>query len=147
MKGFVPVTKASLLQMVEDSREALDGQVDEETDKVFAEYLEQEKERISKRRLFGLMPPPKARFAFNLESVKEYSNNRKDYDLFDGCPFKFIERDAQNSNRWLDTLERMAQSQFAEEPILLEVVDFNRLSSPERYYWVRSDGFYYTIYR
>lgn len=64
--------------------------------------------------------------------------------MFSGYPFEMLEKDAANSHRWLDKLERIATSQFAGEPIQIDGKMFLRLSEPDNYYWA-TIGICYTI--
>lgn len=134
MEGFVPVSKASLLEMLANCRKQID--IDRATNKAkrIDKYISDEKERCSTRVWYRLWMLPTARFAFNEESVIAYSASRH-YKMFPGCPIIMIEMDAENSNRWLNKLERIANSQFADEPIQIDAKMFLRLSEPDNYYW------------
>lgn len=133
MKGFVPVTKASLLAMVAECRLEIVHQEIIMTDAFINSSIKDEKDRMQTREWFRLFRKPKARFAFNRASVLSYY--RESYHL--------IERDVENCNFILDRLERMATSEYAEEPILLNADDFGRLSYPSRYKWVWGNYFSY----
>lgn len=143
MKGFVPVTKDSLLEMVANCRAAIDADLKEKSDARIALYISREQERMNTRRWYRLFMLPAARFSFDEKSVREYSANRF-YDMFDGCPFEMLKKDAENSHNWLDKLENMATSHFAGEPILLDSKTFDRISQPEKYHWARS-GLCYSL--
>lgn len=141
MKGFVPVSKNSLLEMLAECREETAMQFEAETADRIAYLIKQEKERMTTRRWYRLWILPKARFAFDDESVKEYSANM-DYPLFDADPFHSVEQDANNSLQWIDRLERVALSEHSGEPIQLDMKTFMRISQPARYYWATCGSFY-----
>lgn len=144
MKGFVPVTKGSLLAMLAECREETASQVVEHTRERIERFIDSEKRRSTTRRLFGLMPPPKPRFAFNDESVKAYAASI-DYPSFEGDPFTSIELDAENSSLWIARLERVAMSEHSGEPIQLDMKTFIRISEPARHYWARK-GIHYSVH-
>lgn len=143
MKGFVPVTKDSLLEMVANCRQEVNSQEKEELRNRIDRYIKDEKERMTTRRWYRLFILPKARFAFDDESVTEYSANRE-YAMFDGCPLHSIKQDAKNSRRWLDRFKGMADSDYSGEPILLDINTFDRLAYPEKRYWA-TIGICYTL--
>ena len=143
MKGFVPVTKASLLEMVANCRQAITIDVAEHTAEHLDLLVSREKERMTTRRWYRLWTLPQARFDFNEESVKAYAASI-DYPMFEGNHFTAIEQDARSSHRWLDRIERLATSEYAGEPIQLDMTSFLRLSEPDRYFWAKA-GFYYSI--
>lgn len=143
MKGFVPVTKMSLLAMVEDCRLEIVHQVTVETDKQVNKYVNAEQERSTTRRWYRLFILPRARFSFDRASVIAYSNAFQ-YAMFDYCPFKAIDIDARNSEKWLDKMEKLATSEHSGEPILLDIKTFNRLSRPETVWWANSHICYST---
>ena len=97
MKGFVPVTKDSLLEMVANCRQEVNQQEKKELRGRIDLYISNEKKRMTTRRWYRLFILPKARFAFNDESVNMYSADRRDYAMCDGCPLDFIRKDAKNS--------------------------------------------------
>ena len=134
MKGFVPVTKDSLLAMLAECREEVAIQAKEETRDRIDRFVKTEKERMTTRRWYRLFILPKARFAFDDDSVKAYADTI-DYPLFDGNPFDSIESDAKNSLAWIARLERVAMCEQAGEPIQIDMKTFMRLSDPSRYYW------------
>ena len=144
MKGFVPVTKQGLFEMLADCREEVAFQVEEETNKHIIRFIEQEQERITNRRWYRLFTLPKARFAFDDDSVKAYANTI-DYPMFDGNPFKYIKSDAKNSLGWITQLERVASCEQAGEPIQIDMQTFMRLSNPSNYFWARYSSFHYSI--
>lgn len=145
MKGFVPVSKASLLEMVVNCRKEIDSQQASEKAEWLDRYVTQERERMITRRWYRLWQfPKKSHFACDEASVIAYSASI-DYPMFDGCPFQMIEKDANNSRRWVDRIERLAQSDYAGEPIQIDLDTFQRLSEPHRYYWVRASGICYTV--
>lgn len=146
MKGFVPVTKASLLSMLVECRETVFDQANEETRERIDRFVNKEKERISTRRWYRLWTLPKARFNFNDESVKAYADTI-DYPMFDGNPFDQIESDAKNSLAWIARLERVAMSEHSGEPIQLDMKTFMRISEPARYYWATIGICYSVPYR
>lgn len=138
MKGFVPVTKESLLAMLAECRDEVAYQIREETRNQIDRFVKTEKERMTTRRWYRLFILPKARFAFDDDSVKAYADTI-DYPLFDGNPFDNIESDAKNSLAWIARLERVAMSEHSgEEPIQLDIQTFMRISEPHRYYWATS---------
>lgn len=112
MKGFVPVTKSALLEMVAHCRAAITSDVEEKTTARIAKYIKDEQERMNTRRWYRLFILPKARFDFDQDSVIHYSANRQ-YEMLSGCPLEILKQDAANSNRWLDRLENMATSNYA----------------------------------
>ena len=143
MQGFVPVNKTDLLEMVSNCRAAIVADFEENTAERIARYIKSEQERMQTRRWYRLWMLPAARFAFNDESVKEYSANRQ-YEMFSGCPLNSLQQDKDNSGRWLDKIERLATSHYAGEPIQLDTKTFLRLSSPEKYHLVHI-GMCYTL--
>ncbi len=144
MKGFVSVTKDSLLAMLAECREVVASQVEEETKNQIDYFVDKEKRRSTTRWLFGIMPPSKPRFAFDAESVKAYAAS-VDYPMFEGDPFSYTENDAANSLKWIARLERVAMSEHSGEPIQIDMKTFMRISEPARYYWARAQGLYYSI--
>lgn len=141
MRGFVPVTKASLLAMVEDCRLEIVHQVTVETDKQVNSWIKSEEKSSNTRRWFGLVNPPKARFSFDRASVIAFSKAFQ-YDMFDGCPIERILEDEKYSNLWLDKMEKLATSEHSGEPILLDIHTFNRLSRPETVWWASKSWSY-----
>lgn len=134
MKGFVPVTKDSLLAMLAECREEVACQEKEETSQRIKRFIDTEKERISTRCWYRLWTLPKARFDFDDESVKAYAGTI-DYAMFDSNPLERIASDAINSLQWIARLERVAMSEHSGEPIQLDMQTFMRISEPARYYW------------
>lgn len=134
MKGFIPVTKASLLSMLAECRNEVAYQVKEETRNRIDRFIDSEKERTTTRKWYRLFILPKARFAFDDASVKAYADTI-DYPMFDGNPFDSIEQDAKNSLAWIARLERIAMSEHSGEPIQLDMQTFMRISEPSRYHW------------
>lgn len=144
MKGFVPVTKASILSMLDNCETELRLQVEKEVLKRVEYLIKAEQERCSKRRFFGLLKPHQPRFEYTEAGARERSAKIK-YELFDGDPFRTLENDASNSERWIARLRKVAKSENAGEPILLEMSTFMRISQPARYLWADSSPFYYSI--
>ena len=144
MKGFVPVTKASLFEMAKNCREEISRQEASERTECLDHYVSKEKARMETSPWYWPFTKRKARFAFDEESIKAYSAG-KEYPMFYGDPFRYIKDDANNSQRWLDKIEHLAQSDYAGEPIQIDLKTFQRLSNPTRYYWVRAEGIYYTV--
>jgi hypothetical protein len=144
MKGFIPVTKDSLLSMLAECREEVANDVADETRGYIDRFIKQEQARITSRRWYRLWMLPAARFAFDDESVKAYANTI-DYPMFEGSPFKGIESDAKNSLEWIARLERVAMSEHSGEPIQIDINTFMRISEPARCYWARARGFYCSI--
>lgn len=138
MKGFVPVTKESLLAMLAECREEVARQVAEETRNLIDRFIKAEKERMTTRRWYRLFILPKARFAFDDDSVKAYTDTI-DYPMFDWNPFDNIESDAKNSLAWIARLGLVAMSEHSGEPIQLDMQTFMRISKPSRYYWATTD--------
>lgn len=143
MKGFVPVSKQSLLSMLVECRETVHDQVNEETRNRIDRFVDREKERMTTRRWYRLWTLPKARFDFDDASVKAYADTI-DYPMFDGNPFDSIEFDAENSLAWIARLERVAMSEHSGEPIQIDMKTFMRISEPARYYWA-TIGIYYSV--
>lgn len=146
MEGFVPVTKDSLLAMLAECREEIANQVVEHTRERIERFIDNEKERVTTRRWYRLFILPKARFAFDDDSVKAYAATIH-YDMFDCNPFDNIEKDKDNSLAWVARLERVAMSQHAGEPIQLDMKTFMRISEPARYYWATTGSFYSLRYQ
>lgn len=146
MKGFVPVTKESLLAMLAGCREEVDYQFTEHSRERIERFIDNEKERCSKRRLFGLINPPRPRFDYNEEGVKAYAATIH-YDMFDGNPFDSIEKDRDNSLRWIARLERVAMSEHSGEPIQIDMDTFMLISEPVQYYWATTGNFYSRPYQ
>lgn len=145
MKGFVPVTKTALLAMVDNCREEIVNQTASEKAETLDRFVSQEKKRMATRNWYRLWQLPAARFNFDEASVMAYADTI-DYPMFDGNPFDHIESDAKNSHSWLNRIERLAESEYAGEPIQLDMKTFLRLSEPHRYYWVRAEGICYTVH-
>ena len=146
MKGFVPVSKESLLTMAENSLIVIESDFTRTYQERIDKYIEQEKRRISEKKWYRLWTLPKARFDLNdIESVVSYSANRS-YDIFEGCPFEFLKEDRDNSIKWVEDIISIASSSYAGEPIQITVEDFKRLSNPDKYVWV-SISIMYTIRR
>lgn len=145
MKGFIPVTKASLLSMLVECRETVYDQFNENTQDRIERFIDNEKDRCSKRRLFGLLNPPRPRFNYNEESVRAYAATIH-YDMFDCDPFESIEKDKNNSLRWLDRLARIAMSEHSGEPIQIDMDTFLLISEPAHYYWATTGNFYSRSY-
>lgn len=144
MKGFVPVTKQSLLDMLEECAEAIELDYTEKFNNRIDLYKERETAQINTRKWYRLFFLPKARFEIdNLESIVEYSKNRY-YESFSGCPLETLISDKNNSLLWVIDLARMASSEYSGEPILIDIKTFNRLSNPFNYHWA-SIGFCYTV--
>lgn len=141
MKGFIPVTKAALLEMTANCRKIVVNDLATNKAARIDRYVSMEKERISVRRWYRLFILPVARFNFDEASVITYSNNRN-YELFEGCPFKSLECDAENSLQWIARIERIAECEYAGEPIQIDMKTFLRLSEPDRYYWATCGAFY-----
>lgn len=146
MKGFVPVTKASLLSMLVECREVVQDQFLEHSRERIERFIDKEKERCSKRRLFGLINPPRPRFDYNEEGVKAYAATIH-YDMFDGNPFDMIEKDRVNSLRWIARLERIAMSEHSGEPIQIDMDTFMLINEPASYYWATTGNFYSRQYQ
>ena len=134
MKGFVPVTKDSLLAMLAECREEVACQEKEETSDRIQRFIDKEKKRISTRCWYRLWTLPRARFDFDDESVKAYADTIE-YAMFDSNPLKRIASDATNSLQWIARLERVAMSEYSGEPIQIDMKTFMRISEPARYYW------------
>ena len=145
MKGFVPVTKDSLLAMLAECREVTQDQFIEHSRDRLERFIDSEKDRCSKRRLFGLLNPARPRFNYNEESVRAYAA-ADHYDMWDCDPFKSIENDRDNSLRWIARLERVAMSEHSGEPIQIDMDTFIMISEPARYYWATTGNFYSRSY-
>jgi hypothetical protein len=144
MKGFVPVTKASLLVMCEECFEEIEKEYHKKYRKRVDLYISEEKQRISTRRWYRLWMLPKARFDIDsLESIENYSANRY-YETFDSCPLKSLEKDMKNSVKWVSSLVGIANSRHSGEPIQLDIETFERISSPPTFHWVNV-GMFYTL--
>jgi len=134
MKGFVPVSKENLLQMIGNAREALHQDYEGKVQDKAAKLVEAETKRSTTRKWYRLGIIPKQRFAFYRNAIIEWSGGRY-YDSFDGCPFEFLAEDRDNSLKWLENMERVATSENSGEPISLTMKDFMRLDEPEKYHW------------
>ena len=145
MKGFVPVNKASMLSMLADCRQALDSQVESETQNRINRFVKAERERMTIRRWYRPFMLPNARFAFDDDSVVAYANSL-DYPVFDGSPFLKIKEDARHSLVWIDKLERVAMSEHSGEPIQLDMKTFMRISEPAAYHWATVGICYSIVY-
>jgi hypothetical protein len=145
MKGFVPVTKTALLEMIGNCRFEIDNQAAKHKAERIDRFVTNEKERMTTRRWYRLFILPAARFDFNEESVLAYADSI-DYPMFNGNPFTSLENDVANSHRWLDQLERIATSNYAGEPIQLDVKTFTRINEPDAYYWATTGSFYSVRY-
>lgn len=145
MKGFIPVSKASLQEMIDNCRKEIDNQAARHKAERMDRFVSQEKERTTTRRWYRLWILPAARFAFNEESIMAYAANQH-YDMFDCNPFDSLVKDAANSHRWLDKLERLAMSDYAGEPIQIDIDTFSRINEPDAYYWTTSGSFYSVKY-
>lgn len=141
MKGFIPVTKTALLEMIVNCRFEIDNQAAKHKAERIDRFVSNEKERMTTRRWYRLFILPKARFGFNEESIMAYAANQ-DYAMFDCNPFDALVKDAANSHRWLDKLERLAMSEYAGEPIQIDIDTFSRINEPDGYYWATSGSFY-----
>lgn len=145
MKGFVPVTKTALLEMIGNCRKEIANQAATHKAERIDRFVTNEKERMTTRRWYRLFILPAARFDFNEESIMAYAANQH-YDMFDCNPFDSLVKDADNSHRWLDQLERIATSNYAGEPIQLDVKTFMRINEPDAYYWATTGSFYSVRY-
>lgn len=145
MKGFVPVTKASMLSMLADCRQTLGNQINKQTQNRIDKFVKTEKKRIETRRWYRLFLLPKARFAFDDDSVKAYADSLT-YNIFDSSPFLSIEEDARHSMVWLDRLEKVAMSEHSGEPIQLDMETFMRISEPAQHWWARIGICYSIVY-
>lgn len=143
MNGFVPVTKQSLLTMVQNSREALQADFDEKYQNRIDKYISREETRVNSRRWYRLWLKPKPRFLATVKGVEEYSTNC-DYEMWGGCPLQFLKADFDYSTRWLNRLKNLATSEFSGDPIQLDLKTFQRLSTPYKYNWVNI-GIFYTL--
>lgn len=141
MKGFIPVSKQALLEMIGNCRTAIDNQAAKHKAERMDRFVTNEKERMTTRRWYRLFMLPAARFNFNEESILAYAASQH-YDMFDCDPFESLTKDAANSHRWLDQLERIAISNYAGEPIQLDAKTFLRINEPGAYYWATSGSFY-----
>jgi len=141
MKGFVPVSKENLLQMIGNAREALYQDYEGKVQDKAAKLVEAETKRSTTRKWYRLGIIPKQRFAFYRNAIIEWSGDRY-YDRLDGCPFEFLAEDRDNSLKWLENMERVAISENTGEPISLTMKDFMRLDEPEKYHWCNVGLFY-----
>ena len=138
MKGFVPVSKTDLLTMLYDCKEMISYRYFRRFDQEVAEYIESEKKRISERKWYRLWILPKARFEFTEEGVLEYAKNYP-YDMLETNPFKNLKESRKSSESWVESLEAIAESQYAGDPIQLDIETFKRISRPHKYMWVSSN--------
>jgi hypothetical protein len=145
MKGFIPVTKTALQAMIDNCREEIVKQAVKHHSEQIDRFIAYEKERMTTRHWYRLFILPKARFDFNEESIMAHAANQ-DYAMFDCNPFVSLVRDAANSNRWLDKLERLAMSEYAGEPIQIDINTFSRINEPDSYYWATSGSLYSVRY-
>ena len=140
MDGFIPVTKGDLVDMVKNSHVCLSEDYAKEKQKILEEYIQEDKKRASTPKWYLLGKCHKPRFSWTEHGVIAWSSSL-DRPMFEGCPFKRLKLDRENSRRWLDSLHRVATSKRAGEPIQLDLTTFQRLNSPEGYMWVNSSGF------
>jgi hypothetical protein len=144
MKGFVPVTKASLLSMVEECLDALESDFRNKYADRIERYIDQENQRVSTRKWYRLWMLPKPQFDVNsLESLENYSANRP-YALYEDCPLKMLRRDRENSIQWVNSLKNIAECEHSGEPILIDIDTFKRISDPFNYNWVNI-GIFFTL--
>lgn len=145
MKGFVPVTKYALSEMLAECLDAIKKDFQEKYLNRIDRYSNYEEKRTKTRKWYRLWLLPKARFDINnTQSIIDYSANRKDYEMFEGCPLKYLEKDKENSIKWVMRLIKLVESEYSGEPILLDIKTFNRISNPFSYNWV-DIGMFYTL--
>ena len=144
MKGFVPVNKSALLEMVDNCRKVVANDMAANTAKLIDKFVSEEKERMTTRRWYRLFILPAARFNFDEASIRAYAA-AIDYPIYDWDPFTSMEKDAANSYAWLDRVERLAECEYAGEPIQLDMKTFLRLSEPDRYFWAEYISLYYSV--
>lgn len=138
MKGFIPVTKASLLEMLENCRYAVEEQYNCKFSAVVNNYIESEKKRITTRKWYRLWMLPKPAFNFNEKSVISYAETYP-YALFEVNPFKMLDDSFDEAMNWIDDKEEMFSSIHAGEPIQIEIKMFERLNTPMRFKWVSTN--------
>lgn len=141
MKGFVPVKKENLLSMIADCRTAADKDCAEKVENEIASYIKSDKERMATKRWYRLWRLPDARFTHDEKGVRKYLDDYQ-YDMFESNPLENLEKSLKTSHRWLDRLQRVAESHNSEEPITLGMETFMRLENPENYHWTRSSWYW-----
>jgi len=145
MNGFVPVSKANLLEMSLNCLEAIEKDYTKKTDDVVFWYIEKENLRTTVPKWYRLWILPKPRFNIcDVDSVVKYSHNRT-YEMFTECPFKSLDDDKINSIKWVESLKALVDSNYAGEPIQLDLKTFKRISKPDYCAWVSRSKFYYTV--
>ena len=138
MKGFVPVSKADLLTMLCECKEMISYRYFQRFDQEIASYIESEKERISERKWYRLWLLPKAQFEFTEKGVLEYAKSFR-YGLLEANPFKTLKNSRKSSEAWVESLEAIAESQYAGEPIQIDIQTFKRISRPNKHMWVSTN--------
>lgn len=138
MKGFVPVKKNRLLSMIDKCRVIAQQDYVKKVDNSVAAYIISDKERTRVRRWYRLWTLPAPRFTYNEQGVRDFAE-RWDYDMFEYNPFDTLKENLDHSLSWLDRLQRVAETQNSEEPIMLAISNFLRLDEPERYKWTSSN--------
>ena len=142
MKGFVPVSKADLLTMLCECKEMISYRYFQRFDQKIASYIESEKERISERKWYRLWALPKARFEFTEKGVLEYAANFR-YGMLETNPFETLKKSRKDAEKWVESLQAIAESQYAGEPIQLDINTFKRISRPNKYMWVSTNWAFY----
>lgn len=138
MKGFVPVSKADLLTMLCECKEMISYRYFQRFDQEIASYIESEKERISERKWYRLWLLPKAQFEFTEKGVLEYAASFS-YGMLETNPFETLKKSRKSAEDWVESLEAIAESQYAGEPIQLDINTFKRISRPNKYMWVSTN--------
>jgi len=142
VKGFVPVTKQALLEMVNNCRVAIKQDFEEKYSKTINSYIEQEKERCSKKVWYRLWQLPAPRFDYDdIGSIEAFSASRT-YDMFEACPLIMLEHSVETSESWVKRIGSIALSEYSGEPIQIDINTFQRLSCPEKYHWASKRYFF-----
>lgn len=138
MKGYVPVSKADLLTMLYECKEVIVYRYFQRFEHTISLYIESEKERISKRKWYRLWLLPKPRFEFTEKGVLEYAKNYS-YGFCETSPFKTLKVTRKDSENWIESLEAIAENDYAGQPIQLDIQTFKRISRPQKFMWVSTN--------
>lgn len=136
MKGFVPVSKADLYEMAENAISQINNAYPVVIRGLMNEALKKDKKRASERRLFGLLKPHARLLNENstFEEFKKAATILIDNDWYHN-PFVRIERKYERVIAYYDDFRDMALNDYAGEPILISLEDFQTLSRPENNYF------------
>ena len=146
MKGFVPVTKENLLNMIDNCHLEAIREYEELLKHCVNKRIEEERRRSSTRKWYRLFILPKPRFSFDQKGAVDFYNSLS-YGLFDCSPFTALDNSLADVHKELDRLERLGISQSAEEPIQISIKNFLRLDAPNKYRWVTTYSYWTSRFR